>query len=105
MAMSKVDVACLLGDWEYDGPLHVEVTARGVRDKAEGLSRIAEVLPKVNLGVDGGSLRAYGIEDRLVIELNAGDVQLSVILRAAPEFLADAKVETSPHEERPGGDS
>ena len=89
--MSERDVVCIFG--EYDGPVHVELVAKGVEGQEEALDRIVEGLGNGH----GGTCEVYPHDGDLMlcVKLHNG-VTVTVVIKADRERIEDnAKIEVN----------
>ena len=93
------DVVAVLGEWQSDGPIHVELVARGVKDAGlkktteVGLKEIATALascPPLAAGGMGPVSVEIGSENgALTLAVKIGSVNVNVVIRADAEMIGD----------------
>jgi hypothetical protein len=107
------DVVAVLGDWDSDGPIHVELVACGIEDAsikrttAAGLEVISTALascPLLSTGCMGPggpvSIEVESSGGSLNLSLRIGAVIVSFVVRADPERIGDnAAVTVNEHVE------
>ena len=93
------DVVATLGQWNTDGPVHVELVAHGVREvggqKAaelglEAITRALASCPRTSVkGVGPASVQVESVADSLIMSLKVGRVTVRVVIRAEADRIAD----------------
>jgi hypothetical protein len=102
------DVVAVLGEWDSDGPIHVELVACGIEDAGLekttdlGLLAITKALascPPLSAECVGPVRVEVGSEaDWLTLSVKIGSVIVNVVIRAEAEMIGDnAKVMVTEH--------
>lgn len=102
------DVVAVLGEWNSDGPIHVELVACGIKDAGlkkttdVGLKAIAKALancPPLSAECVGPvSVKIGSEEDSLTVSVKIGAVTVNIVIRAEAERIGDnAEVTVNEH--------
>ena len=93
------DVVAVLGEWDSDGPIHIELVACGVKDASlkgttdDGLKAIANALagcPTLAAECMGSASIVVGsVNDSLTLSLTIGSVTVNIVIRAEVGRIAD----------------
>lgn len=91
------DFVAVLGDWRNDGPLHVELVAEKVADKAAGFEALTARLVTLDTTRGRGGVVAYtegdGTEDDplvVSVEVTHKGASINLILKIERERIEDA---------------
>jgi len=97
--MNMKDVVAVLGEWNADGPIHIELAASGIEEDGlkktadVGLKAIAKALascPHLSAEhVGSASVEVGSDDDSLVLFLKIGGVTVNIVIRAEAERIGD----------------
>jgi hypothetical protein len=93
------DVVAVLGEWNSDSPIHVELVASGIQDAGlkkttdVGLKAISKALascpPLSAEGVGPVSVEVGSANDSLALSVKIGSVTVNVVIQAEAERIGD----------------